>query len=164
MCAAISASTLTGKTFIALTELSVYVNLADRISDETILECLKHQKAIKVLVEVRGTGKFPYDFTPPGYFEDILCQVLQQTALALISNKWCNEILVAVATLDMWYILKIYDNSGPGLSDVKLGVNRCYYHSLEAPENPLTDLATVKNIDTHLLLIRFLTKYLCACY
>ena len=105
-CAAFSAEQQTKRLFAVVAEPSVYQDMPDRLADEAVMETIRQYKydLIRVLVEVKGTGKFPYDLQPFATFESNCCQLFQQTAMARIDGEWSDNLLIALATYDYWYL------------------------------------------------------------
>lgn len=167
-CAANSAEKHTKRVFYVLAEPSMYENEEDQLADEAIIESVRHDHLIKILVEVKGMGTFPYSMKPLHVFERNFCQLIQQTAMALISGKWKDRVLGALATDDMWYLFSIVDASDDALSQVYLDVNHCMYHTMATPQlarkevgEDRLDLKNWQQIDEYRHLILFLASYLC---
>lgn len=114
-------------------------------ADESIVEVItdvKNFNAIRVLVVVKGSGSFPYNCFPLNQFEQVMAQLMQEVALALVSNRWKREIIAGATTIDMWYIMRIRDVSETTSSAVKLSVVERFAHPITL-ENRNADLAAV---------------------
>lgn len=108
---------------------------------------------IRILVEVKGTSSFPYHSWKPKKAQAVMCQLIHQTALALVSDMWQDEILIASATADMWYFMRVCDLSANATSPVRLSVEECLVHPIAFNvDGP--DIAALNFI------IAFLTSYL----
>ena len=68
-------------------------------------------ESVSDLVELKGLKSFPYNSDNLGRFDHAFSQLIHQTALSLISYKWHTELLIALATMDHWYIFRIIDAS-----------------------------------------------------
>ena len=124
--AATKAQTLWKRDFRVIADPIIMESWKYLRSDEAVVEAVKlatKVDTIKILVEVKGTETFPYGFKPKRDFKNVISQLFHQTALALVAQKWTDEILVAAATFDHWYFMHIHDVSESVLSDVKLDVH-----------------------------------------
>lgn len=154
----------TGRVFTVQSEPVIMDSYKFLRSGEAVLESIKSaSQTIRVLVEVKGTGTFPYGFTPGKDFQSLMCQLLQQVALALVAGKWNDEILAAAATADMWYLMQITDDSKYMNSPVKLSIRDILYHSVNIPKfgkdaEGNEDMDAVEDSESLLQLLHYLVS------
>ena len=133
----------------------------------TASESVVDGKAYRILVEIKGTGTFPYNLACTDGLDPLFCQVMQLAALALINQKWHAELLYAAVTADKWYLFNIEDISEHTQSEVKLHIRRCLVHARRGRSRICKSkerffiMANLKNTVPLCLLIHFLTSYLC---
>ena len=143
-----------------------------RFADEAVYEeesngvgiGISDKDRMRILVEVKSRKSFPDSFEYLGRFDRAFSQLIQEAALALVSCKWNTELLIAMATVDFWYLFQLIDESESDDDCVRLAINDSWFHGVYMPYFDSKDysLANVQQIASHQLLISFLTAYLCS--
>ena len=70
--------------FNATTDTIVH-KFRDRLADKTASEGVVDGRAHQILVEIKGTGTFPYNLACTDDLDPLFCQMMQLAALALIN-------------------------------------------------------------------------------
>lgn len=170
LCAAQSAQDHTGRQFFVTTEPVVFQDSTKLFANEVVYEGMNTDgmgigvstdDVMKILVEVKGRKSFPRSFEHFDKFDQSFSQLIQEAALALVSGKWHSELLIAVATIDWWYMFRIVDESDDKCT--KFDVYDNWMHFVRAPYYlpEKVSLSNVQDVEDHHELITFLTSYLC---
>lgn len=166
--AAILAEQKSGRNFSVVSEPSINAFTEDRLADEAVLECVSNEDLMKILVEVKGRATFPLELDAKGLllFESAFSQLMQQTAMALLSKYWMNEVIVALATSEMWYFFTVVDRTEDTNADIQFSIVESLFHRINAPFKRVDalhdafDARNEKTIDTLTVLLHFLCNRL----
>ena len=148
--------------FVAISEPSVYDEWPDRLGDETVYESVSDDMDMRILVEVKGSVTLPKHSATVAPMEPMFCQLMQQTAMALVARKWRGKILTGLTTLDAWYLFKVVDVSKSGFADVKLEIRQSTCHTLIPPFTPGQAHIPEQSVRTFKALLAFLISHLCS--
>lgn len=169
-CAAVKAEKISGHPFTVVSEPSIYLNRDDWVGDEAVIESVlcQHQR-MKILMEIKGRGTFPFDVSSRKgllLLIDPFSQLMYETALALLCNLWKEEITVGLATAQKWYLFRVMDASENEAANIQLRILESSYCDFNSPERKDLikgpyDEANAMTIDALAALTHSLCQRLC---
>lgn len=129
-CAAEAAETIASRnrSYLVVSEPSVVTGKQSdkQLSDESVVEigssgvAVAEEGVMRILVEIKGTGVFPYFFHRSDRCDAVFSQIIQEAALSLKSGLWRKELLCGIASRGKWFTFKVLDQTTDGIMQLRI--------------------------------------------